>query len=1212
MRSERLKSFFQLFIGFFILSTRLYSQKNDIKFEHLYEGLSQKSALCISQDSKGFMWFGTYDGLHRYDGYKIKIYKSEIDNPYSLSNNTVRYIYEDRSGVLWIGTDGGLNQFDREKERFIHYKFDPNDTNSLSADMVQWICEDTSGMLWIGTFTAGLNRFDPEKKRFTRYLHNPSDPTSISDSTVSCVYIDRSGNLWAATNSGLNQFDREKNRFIHYQYDPNNPHSLNGYGVYRIFEDRYGNLWIGIMGGGLDRFDKEKRQFVHYRNKSDDPYSLSDDRVRSIYEDRSGSLWIGTQDGLNRFDREKNRFIRYKNSPNDPFSLSNNIILCIYEDCSGTLWIGNEYGGINKFDRGTTSFVHYRMEPHNSNSLSSDLVTSIYETNDEGEKNLWIATGGGGLNKYNRRKNLFTHFQSDPKNPNSINDNYLRALLEDRSGMLWIGTNTGLCQFDRKRGTFVRYAADPNDPTSLSNDVVFSIYEDKSGFIWVGTYGGGLNRFDRKNNKFIRYGADPQNPNSLSDNFIWSICEDKNGALWIGTANGGLNQFDRENNQFIHYKADPNDPNSLTSNKILSLHEDYAGTLWIGTTDGLNKLDRNRKRFSHYRLTDGLPSNTIQSMLEDGHGNLWLGTQEGLSRFTTSTKKVRNFTVNNGLQSNEFGVNACFKCQSGELYFGGIKGFNSFFPDSIKDNPSIPKIVITDFQIFNKSVSAGKEINGHVILEKSITDTKEIKLSYKENVFLFEFASLHFASPDNNQYAYMMEGFDNEWNHTDASRRVVTYTNLSSGEYVFRVKGSNCDGVWNEEGASIRIIITPPYWQTLWFKIILVAIIAGCAFWIYKWREIVAKQREMVELAKRELKYRNLFENSLAGMVRISSNSWDVLEANRALLEMLGVKTSEEVKQILETIPKADSDKILDALRNQGTIKNFEATVRRFDKTEACISFSGTLFSDQEYVEGVLIDVTERKRLEAKQLRAQRTESIGALASGMAHDLKNLLVPVKIAAELLQRKIEDQKSRAMLTSIGLSAEHSINLVQQVLAFVRGVEGKHIPLQAVDLLRRTVSAVQETLPPNILVECDLQYTPAIVLGDETQLRQVLVNLISNAKDAMPDGGRITVALTFEKLNKTMAETVPNALEGSFIVWSITDTGVGIPPEKVEKIFEPFYTTKEISKGTGLGLSIVAGIVKGHKGFITVQSVVGVGTTFRVYLPQVLSVQDEHMI
>ncbi|MGD0038724.1 MAG: ATP-binding protein [Bacteroidota bacterium] len=387
------------------------------------------------------------------------------------------------------------------------------------------------------------------------------------------------------------------------------------------------------------------------------------------------------------------------------------------------------------------------------------------------------------------------------------------------------------------------------------------------------------------------------------------------------------------------------------------------------------------------------------------------------------------------------------------------------------------------------------------------------------------------------------------------------------------------------------------------FVLLLLAVGFIMAIVQSKRREMVAKQRELEELAKSELKYRNLFENSLAGMVRISADSWNVLEANRALLEMLAVKTPEEVRQIFEAIPTADRNHIVNTLKNQGTIKNLEVTVQRFDKTEACISFSGAIFSDKGYIEGVLIDVTERKRLEAKQLRAHRIESIGVLASGMAHDLKNLLVPVKMAAELLQRKVEDKNSQSMLTSIGLSAEHSINLVQQVLAFVRGVEGQHVPLKAADILRSALYAIKETIPPNIEVESNLPDNPAIVLGDETQLRQVLVNLINNAKDAMPEGGRLTIALACDQVSKAIAEMIPNAIEGSFVVWTISDTGVGIPPEQIEKIFEPFYTTKEIGKGTGLGLSIVAGIVKGHKGFMTVESAVGKGTTFHVYLPEI---------
>ncbi|RPI03654.1 MAG: PAS domain S-box protein [Ignavibacteriae bacterium] len=1197
-----MKKFIQIIIVVFILPAGLFSRKNDVKFEHLYESLSQKSVICISQDRKGFMWFGTYDGLHRYDGYKMKIYKSEIGNPYSLSNNAVRFIYEDRSGTLWIGTDGGLNQFDREKERFIRYSSHADDPNSLSGEMIQWICEDTSGLLWIGTFTEGLIQFDPRKKQFTRYLHDPKDSRSISNNMVFCAYVDRSGSLWIATNGGLDKYEREKNQFIHYTHDPENPRSLAGNGVYRIYEDRFGVLWIGTLGGGLDRFDREKKEFIHYRNRLADPFSLSSDVVRSIHEDRSGSLWIGTDGGLNRFDREKTRFLHYQYNSDDPFSLSNNIVLFIYEDRSGILWIGNDYGGINKFDRGKTNFVHYRKEPENANSLSSDVIYSMAETNDGGEQTLWIGTQGGGLNKYDKGKNLFTHYRVDPKNPNSLSDNDIRAILEDRYGALWIGTSSsGLCQLDRTRKKFIRYFLDSNNPYSLNSNSVFSIYEDRSGALWIGTYGGGLNLYDRKNNRFTQYVTDPRNPNSLSDNFIWSICEDRNGMLWIGTSTGGLDQFDREKNQFIHHRSDPNDPNSLSSNKVLCLHEDRSGVLWVGTTDGLNKFDREKNRFTRYRQAEGLPSNTIQSILEDDHGNLWIGTQEGLSKFSPGTKRMRNFKVSHGLQSNEFGVNACCKSQNGELYFGGIKGFNVFFPDSIKDHPYIPPIVVTDFQIFNKSVSAGKEINGHVILDKSISETKEINLSYKENVFLFEFASLHFASPDDNQYAYMMEGFDQGWNYTDAGRRVATYTNLGSGEYIFRVKGSNSDGVWNEEGASIRVIITPPYWETFWFKMILLGFVAGGVFWVYQWRNMIAKQRELVELAKRERKYRNLFENSPAGMVRFVSNSWDVLEANHALLDMFGVKTSEEIKQIFQTVPQSDREQIISTLKSEGTIKNYEVSLHRLDKTERCISVSGMLFSEEGYIEGVIIDVTERKRLEAKQLRAHRIESIGVLASGMAHDLKNLLVPVKMAAELMKRRHEDPKDEAMLTSIGQSAEQSINLVQQVLSFVRGVEGLHIPLQAAGMLSRVLSVIQENMPQNIEFISKMPSDPVTVLGDETQLRQVLVNLIANAKDAMPEGGRLTVTLSTETVNKTMAETIPSALEGTFAVWSIADTGTGIPSEQLEKIFEPFFTTKEITKGTGLGLSIVAGIVKGHKGFMSVQSTVGKGTTFYVYLP-----------
>jgi two-component system cell cycle sensor histidine kinase/response regulator CckA len=370
-----------------------------------------------------------------------------------------------------------------------------------------------------------------------------------------------------------------------------------------------------------------------------------------------------------------------------------------------------------------------------------------------------------------------------------------------------------------------------------------------------------------------------------------------------------------------------------------------------------------------------------------------------------------------------------------------------------------------------------------------------------------------------------------------------------------------------------------------------------------KRREMAAKQREIEELSKRERKYRNLFDNSLAGMIRLDAGSWNVLEANHALLDLLGAATNEEVKLVLETMPGTARQQILDALAARGSIENLETTICRFDQSEVCISISASLFSQENLIEGVVIDVTERKRLEAKHLRTQRTESIGVLATGMAHDIQNLLVPVRLASDMLKRKTEDQQSKEILDSIAVSAESSIDLVRQVLAFVRGVEGKHVPLPIADLVRRALHAIQETLPQGIELESKLSNTTATVSGDAAQLRQVLVNLVNNAKDSMPNGGCLKVTLERVHMDKMAAELIPNGAEGTYVVLSVADTGIGISPERIEKIFEPFYTTKEIGKGTGLGLSIVSGIVKGHNGFVTLKSEVGKGTTFSVYLPAV---------
>ena len=875
-----------------------------IKFERISieQGLSQNSVHCILQDSRGFMWFGTWDGLNKYDGHSFTVYRHDLEDPDSLSNNIVRSIYEDRSGALWIGTQGGgLDRFDRETGRFAHYQNDPGDPHSLSGNIVWSIHEDRSGVLWIGT-SAGLNRFDRETGRFVRYQHDPGDPHSLSHDSILSIYEDWSGVLWIGTGGGgLNEFDRENGRFAHYRNDPGNPHSLAGNVVRSIYEDQSGELWIGTYYNGLDRFERESApgagagQFIHYQHTPDDPNSLSDDRVRSIYEDQSGVLWIGTYyGGLDRLDRENDQFIHYRNNPNDPYSLSDDRVWSVYEDRSGVLWIGTNRGGLCKSDRSTERFVHYQHDPNNPNGLSSNDVSSVYEDH---LGVLWVGTYSGGLNRLIRETERFVHYRNEPSDPYSLSSDVVVSICEDRSGVLWIGTSGGLNKFDRTTGRFERYQYDPSDPHSLSDNRVAWVHEDQSGTLWVGTYGGGLNRFDRETERFSHYQDNPDDPNSLNDTLVRSIHEDEFGMLWIGT-DDGLSRFYRDSEQFTRYRRyrnAPNDPASLSNNWVSSIYEDRSGVLWIGTNGGgLNKFDPGREAFTHYREKDGLPNDVICGILEDDQGFLWISTNRGLSKFDPRTETFKNYDARDGLQSNEFIGNACHKSSSGEMFFGGVNGLTAFSPQNVQDNAYVPPVVLTSLTQGGEEVDAGQAV-------ESVT---EVTFHWPHNFFEFEFAALSYSQPPKNQHAYMLNGFDKDWNYI-GTRRFGRYTNLPGGTYTLRMIGSNNDGVWNEEGTLLRITIVPPFWATWWFRTIAALALVGGAiggYWL-RVRSIQARSRELetqvrqrtseIERRRQELEalyradeelYRHLrLDEVLQALVDIAVN---ILQADKSSLSV--------------------------------------------------------------------------------------------------------------------------------------------------------------------------------------------------------------------------------------------------------------------------------------------------------------------------------------
>lgn len=961
-----------------------------IRFEHISieQGLSQSTIHCILQDREGFMWFGTQDGLNKYDGYRFTVYKSDIEDPYSLSSNIISSLYEDRAGDLWIGTRSGLDRFDRETERFHSYQHSSGDPHSVSNNVVTAIYEDQTGALWIGTFGGGLNRFDRNTEQFQHYRHDPDVPWSLSHDYVYSIYETREGELWVGTwGGGLNRLVRSTEQFYRYQHNPDDPQSLSNNYVYSIYEDEMGVLWVGTKGG-LNRLDRDAGQFRHYRHNQENPTSLGNDNVRVIYTDQTGELWLGTRGGgLNRFDRNTEQFQSYRHDTTDPHSLRSDDVWSVYEDREGILWIGTR-DGLHTFDRNTEQFRHYRHDPNDPRSLVGNNLRAMYE---DRAGIVWIGTWGDGLSAFDPDTKQFYPYQYDPDDSQSLSDNFVLSIYEDRSGVLWIGTfGGGLNRLDRETGQFFHYRHDPGDPRGLSHDMVLSIHEDRTETLWIGTFGGGLNRFDRDTGQFHQYRHDPDNPHSLGSNFVISMYEDRTGIFWISTSNAGLQRFDRDTQQFYQYRHEPGNPQSLSSDDVAFLYEDRAGTLWIGTNNGLNKFIRETETFIRYNEKHGLPNATIHGILEDQAspdgegGNLWLSTNQGLSKFNPQTETFRNYDMHDGLQSNVFNSRVSCKRQDGEMFFGGINGFNAFYPEKIKDNPYIPPVVITGFQLANKPVAIGADS----VLQHTIIETEALTLSYKDRVISFEFAALSYAAPEKNRYKYRLEGFEEEWNEVDSSRRYVTYTNLDSGDYVFQVLGSNNDGVWNEEGTSIKITITPPWWETTWFRGVLFVLVVSLVIGGYRWRvsalehkrrqlEIQVKERTK-DLQESEARFHVLSDATFEGIG--FTNQGRMVDANQQFARMLGYEMDEikgmdvsklvmpEDRELVRSRMLASSEEPYEhrALRKDGTVITVEVRPRMMSVRGRPIRVTA------------IRDITKRKRVE-EMLEAERRRLFSVL-----------------------------------------------------------------------------------------------------------------------------------------------------------------------------------------------------------------------------------------
>ncbi|QHS60030.1 two-component regulator propeller domain-containing protein [Chitinophaga agri] len=816
-----------------------FCQAPVLHFRHLTneQGLSNSTVESIFQDSRGFMWFGTRDGLNKYDGYQVVVYRYSAEDSTSISDNYIKYIYEDRQQNLWVATQNGLNRFDARKNSFTRFRHKAGDPRSLGHNQVTCIYEDTKGRLWVGTDGGGLDLLDRKTGTFTHYRATPGGKDGLPDNRINGLWEDNKGTMLLATGKGVALFDGERDLFFSLPLpviDTNAIRTIKG--------DDKGNLWIGTEEDGLFCFHPGTGAFDTYTHREQDPASLSTNQIRAILCDSKGHLWTGgINGGLDLLNQEQNTFYHYQNAPEYPRSLSQRTVSAIFEDKQGILWVGTHRGGINIYVPGAEKFPLYQQDVK-QNSLSYNDVKAFCE-DDQGR--IWIGTDGGGLNLFDRKTQTFRHYQYNAFKKNTIGSNEVLSITQDRTGRLWIGTwGGGLNLYHPDNESFTRFLTNPSDQQSISSNYVQKVLEDRKGRLWVATYYGGVNIYDPEKKQFKRFTG--SGGTALSGRNAVSMIEDPKGRIWIGTDDGGLNCYNPATGRITRYFT-----TGEKTPDLRVLFTDHKGRLWAGQY-GLYLYNEAVDSFALYTSDAGLGTAFIKGIAEDKGGYFWISTAKGIISYHPEKHTFKTYNTGDGLQGLEFEANAYLQSRDGLLLFGGINGFNAFYPGQIHTNTFTPPVYITDLLVDNQRMLPGRK--GSPLL-KDISMTDKVSFNHTQTSFSFSFAVLDYSAPQNNQYAYKLDGWDRDWNYVGNERKAV-YTNLNPGTYVFHVKATNSDGVWNEKDTAVIVVIHPPFWRTWWFMLLLSALILYIIYRILAFRratelkKISEKKKEEVHQLK--------------------------------------------------------------------------------------------------------------------------------------------------------------------------------------------------------------------------------------------------------------------------------------------------------------------------------------------------------------------------
>jgi len=787
---------------------------NDLRFTRLArdQGLSQTRVTHIVQDDLGFIWFGTQYGLNRYDGYRFKVFVHDHSQPDSVGGVDILALFKDRTGALWIGCAHSLDRLDPSTETFEHYRVDTERPTEPDVT-VRHISQDHTGMLWLAT-SNGLYRFDPTTHQSTRFHHDPAQPRSLNSDDVKFSGEDRRGDLWVGTDQGLEQLDPAQG--VRLRIPLREPRELS------FHEDRRGVFWvIYSSGNGLAVFDRDSRHLTRYSFNDEQTPGGPLTGVISLVEDRNDTVWLGTlSDGVLKFDPERKSLVRYRNHPTDTRSLSEDRVTALYEDREGNMWTGLGASEPNVFPIQQPPFGQLPPDPDQGNTLGETLVNALYEDRDGF---LWMGMTGT-LKRLDRATGQYLHVRIPASGPGSD----IIAIAQDASGALWLGTSgQGLYRYDPVTGALRNYRHDDADPSSLSGDIVQRVLIDHTGTLWLTTWAD-FDRFDAATGRFKTYrSALRAGPLSMP------IAEDAAGYLWIGGTAAGLFRFDPRTERMQLFKYDPHVSTLEGSDRINSIHVSGPEAIWWGTQNGLYRLNPKTGATAAWFQKDGLPSNAIGCILEDARGTLWIGTNQGVASFDPDTRVFKHYSVADGLPGPDLtGWWACHRSRSGEMFFGGFHGATAFRPEQIADDFYTPPIVLTDFTV--AGAPAGNSEYSRV--NRAIAYATSRTLSPYLSSFSIEFAALSYRSPTTNRYRYTLEGLDTSWHEVPSDRRIATYTTLPPGSYTFRVQGATSRGPWTDPGATLQIMIPPPWWATWWFRSWVVALLISATFVVYRLR----------------------------------------------------------------------------------------------------------------------------------------------------------------------------------------------------------------------------------------------------------------------------------------------------------------------------------------------------------------------------------------